>query len=116
MIDINLLQPGDEAEYDAALKTDAHSLLYGSIKYRDLLRQVTNCEDLYLIAKNRGEIVGILPVFLKRNSKYGDILNSLPFYGSNGGVMCRPDSGDAPIIKRKLLDAARQLALSLIHI
>jgi len=111
MIDINLLQTDDETEYETALKTDAHALLYGSIKYRNLLRQVTNCQDLYLIAKNQGEIVGILPFFLKRNSKYGDILNSLPFYGSNGGVMCRPAFGDNLAIKRKLLDAAHQLAI-----
>jgi hypothetical protein len=39
-----------------------------------------------------GECTGAFPMFLKRNFRYGNIINSLPFYGSNGGIVS--DQGD----------------------
>lgn len=109
-IQVELLLPKDEEEYEATLKTDEHALLYGSIKYRNLLRRVVNGEDYYLLAKEGGQTKGVFPTFLKRNPKYGNILNSLPFYGSNGGPICSPDMRNKEEIKRTLLNAFHDLA------
>lgn len=110
MIEITLLQQNDEEEYEAVLKTSEHALLYSSIKYRNLLRQVVGGEDYFLVAKQDGQIVGMFPAFLKRNSKYGNVLNSLPFYGSNGGAICSSSLLDTRSIKCQLLDAFQDLA------
>lgn len=111
MIEITLLQPEDEEEYETVLKTNEHNLLYSSIKYRNLLRRIVGGEDYYLIAKQDSQIVGIFPAFLKRNSKYGNVLNSLPFYGSNGGIICRSFLPNAQSIKQKLLSVFHDLAM-----
>lgn len=109
-VQIELLPPDDEEEYEATLKTDEHALLYSSIKYRNLLRQVVNGEDFYILAKEGGQIKGVFPTFLKRNSKYGSVLNSLPFYGSNGGPICNPTSRNREEIKHTLINAFHDLA------
>jgi hypothetical protein len=106
-----LLQPDDEEGYEAALKTNDTSLLYSSVKYRNLLRGVVDGEDYYLVAKQGGQVAGVLPAFLKRHARYGNVFNSLPFYGSNGGVTCGTVASDPLVVKRQLLGAFRDLAL-----
>jgi len=110
MIEITLLQQSDEEEYKAVLKTNEHASLYSSIKYRNLLRQVVGGEDYYLVAKQGGQIIGMFPIFLKSNSMYGNVLNSLPFYGSNGGSICSSSLSDTRSVKRQLLAAFHDLA------
>ena len=67
---------------------DPNTLIYASDKYRRLLRKHLNADDYYLVALNeKNKIVGALPTFIKRNNNYGNIINSLPFYGSNGGII-----------------------------
>jgi len=110
MLDVTTLQPGEEVEYEAVLRTNKHSLLYSSIKYRDFLRKVTGSEACYLVARREGQIVGMLPAFLKRNPDYGNVLNSLPFFGSNGGATCGADTRDKEDVKRLLIEAFHDLA------
>jgi len=111
-MEIALLKPDEEDEYERVLMSDEHTLLYASIKYRNLLRRIVGGKDFYLVAKDKGEIIGVLPTFLKYNPQYGNVINSLPFYGSNGGVICKASlsENDAKTVKRKLLQALRNLA------
>jgi hypothetical protein len=50
--------------------------------------------------------------FLKRNATYGHVLNSLPFYGSNGGVIVAPErsGADRDAIGRALVRGFRDVA------
>lgn len=76
------------AQYDDFLLQDDTTLLYASGKYRDMLRAVLGSNDRYLVAFSAGgEIVGALPAFVSGKCEYGSVLNSLPFYGSNGGIV-----------------------------
>ena len=98
-----LLTKERDAEYGQFLATDEHALAYSSIHYRRLLEAMTNAEPRYLAAlDDSGRIVGVLPAFLKRNSSFGNVLNSLPFFGSNGGIVTRRNCGQ---IGDTLLDA-----------
>ena len=76
-----------ESKYEDFLMNNEKTLLYVSNKYRKLLKQFLGAKDCYFLAVKNGEIVGALPAFLKVNSELGNVLNSLPFYGSNGGVI-----------------------------
>jgi hypothetical protein len=77
-----------DAEYDSFLHQSPTTLLYASAAYRNLLTAYLGAEPVYLGAKNeRGKLLAVLPAFLKKNPRYGNILNSLPYYGSNGGVI-----------------------------
>lgn len=84
---IKVLSKIEEDNYTKFLLKDERSLIYYSLKYRDLIKRITESEDIYLIAEKDGDILGVLPIFIKTSTKYGNILNSLPFYGSNGGVL-----------------------------
>lgn len=82
---VDILPKKDQYE-KFLLKTDK-SLIYHSLKFRDFLKSFIEAEDRYLVAKDNGSIVGVFPCFIKHNERYGNVLNSLPFYGSNGGII-----------------------------
>jgi hypothetical protein len=110
-IRIDLLDDKEEAIYDELIGSIEHSLLYVTLKYRDFLRRVLpQSRDRYLVAYQAGRMVGTLPAFIKSNATHGNVLNSLPFYGSNGGVQVSPEVGDPEAVKVRLLDAFGDLA------
>jgi len=87
-----------EAEYSKFVLERENISIYHSLIYRDLLSVCTGANAHYFIAiDNDNKIVGVLPSFVK-DGKHGKILNSLPFYGSHGGVI-----GDDKDIAKELL-------------
>ncbi len=108
-MDIEILTSADEQAYEAMLHEKADTLLYTSLKYRNLLRGYLDAEDCYLIAKQERGVIGALPLFLKKNRTYGNVLNSLPFYGSNGGVIVSPRVTDLETVIRALIEALHRL-------
>lgn len=84
-MDVVVLNAAWEAAYERFLCARPNRLLYASLRYRALLKALLHCEDEYLLAVNGGRIEGVLPLMkLKVASKV--VYNSLPYYGSNGGV------------------------------
>ena len=74
-------------------------MIYHSLKYKKLLLNVINGSSaIYLGAFKNDELVGILPSIIKE-TKVGCVINSLPFYGSNGGILT--SSNNSHLIKRK---------------
>ncbi|MFX0203447.1 MAG: peptidoglycan bridge formation glycyltransferase FemA/FemB family protein [Candidatus Hodarchaeota archaeon] len=96
-----------EAEYDDYLLNNEVTLFYVSNKYRKVLREFLEAEDFYFLAIDDNQIVGALPAFLRRNKRFGHILNSLPFYGSNGGIIEHQGRHD---VKKALLNAFNEFA------
>src|SRR2546426_8885966 len=85
---IELLGPSREEEYAALVHARSESLVYASLPYRNFLRCVLpTSRDVYLVADDGGRMVGVLPAFLATVEGRGKVLNSLPFFGSHGGVM-----------------------------
>lgn len=77
-----------DVEYERFILKNRYTLLYASCAYRDLLRDYLKAEPIYLgMMDGAGKLIAAMPTFLKSNEKYGNILNSLPFYGSNGGII-----------------------------
>lgn len=72
----------DGDEVDAFLRTRPEALFYYTTSYRNLLVELLECEDRTLVARDDGEICGVMPL-LYRDGVY----NSLPYYGSNGGPL-----------------------------
>ena len=74
-------------------------MLYHSESYGRFLKAVVpdaRCE--YLVALSDGEPVAALPTFIMVNETHGTVVNSLPFYGSHGGLLlspaCPPEAAD----------------------
>lgn len=105
VIEIELL---DAVKYDEFLKQDPSSLLYVSLPYLKLLQTFLACEVKILVSEKSGEIKGIFPIAIKRNATFGTVINSLPFYGSNGGMVVKgPDKDD---IRKALLEKFTEIA------
>jgi Acetyltransferase (GNAT) domain len=84
-MEITRLQSELAGAYDRYLLTRRGSLFYYCSKYKDFLKRLLGCEEEYLLAVDGGEIKGVLPL-MYREKDGGRVYNSLPYYGSNGGV------------------------------
>ena len=94
--------------YNEFLKKSKKSMLFHSLSYRKFLKiTFPDCEDYYFCAFKGKEIQAILPIFIK-SGKYGKIANSLPFFGSHGGIIYRGDKINENC-KIKLLDSLDKL-------
>jgi hypothetical protein len=107
---ISLLHPEDESLWEQLVLDSPLGMFYHSIKWLHLLSDFTGAVPLHLVAKQDGRLVGILPVFL-RKGKWGNVLNSSPFYGSHGGIIVHPDGSESEV-KKQLLDAFKEIAIS----
>jgi hypothetical protein len=99
VIEVEALSPAEDAAWDAFLLECDGGLLYYSTRYRDLLLDELGCEAEYLVAREEGEIRGVLPLMWSEDG--GDrVLNSLPYYGSHGAPLVT-----SPDAERALIDA-----------
>jgi len=92
--------------YDRYLLGQDGSLFYYSSKYKNFLKHLLGCEEEYLLAVQDGAIHGVCPLMYLAG-KAGRVYNSLPYYGSNGGIMA--DNSDAYAL---LASAYRAIAAS----
>jgi Acetyltransferase (GNAT) domain len=93
-IDVQLLADKDEQEYTQFVSALPYSMVYGSLAYRDFLREaLPGARDAYLVARDNEVIVGVLPTFVSAFGEAGALLNSLPFFGSHGGPMVAEKGG-----------------------
>lgn len=88
---INTLTKNKEKQYSDFLLKIHDSLFYASLKYRSFLKDYLACDDEYFLIEEKDQIKGVLPI-LKRKTERGVIINSLPYYGSNGGIIASDDS------------------------
>jgi hypothetical protein len=97
MIEIEHLLPAGDAAWDAFVLECDGGLIYYSSRYRDLLLTELGCEAEYLLAREGGEICGVLPMMWSENG--GErVLNSLPYYGSHGSPLANSRKAERALI------------------
>ena len=97
-----------ENDYESFVLSFPSSLLYQSMSYRHLIEETIHGQSRYLIAVNEeNQIVGALPAFMSDDKGLGRTLNSLPFFGSNGGVITGDNTG---LVAKKLLNEFNRIA------
>lgn len=103
---VELLTDGDVQAWDNYAMRHTRSLFNCSIQFRRFLLNLLgpHCVPFYLVAKDAGLIVGILPAFVCKGVA-GPVLNSMPWFGSNPGVLADYDQ-----IKEQLLKAFMDIA------
>lgn len=105
---VEVLTPESEQDYDNFVRSIPTSLFYASLGYRTLLTHFLAAEEHYLIARDSDQrIVGVLPAFVLEVPGKGCVANSLPFYGSHGGVVTSDTSG---LVAKCLLEHFRDFA------
>lgn len=73
------------SSYNTFLESMSATLYY-SLPFKNLLEDFLQCSSHYMVALEGDKVCGILPL-MSKNGLYGEVLNSLPFYGSNGGII-----------------------------
>ena len=87
-MEVRLLDKRYETDYSEFLQSSENSMFFQPLKFRDCLKGVmgTNVKDIYFLLYENEKIIAAVPAFVKQGYK-GKILNSLPFYGSNGSII-----------------------------
>jgi len=80
------LTPQWEHDYERFVQSHPAALLYHSLRYRDFLVSMLGCTPRYVLAVLDHRVVGTFPVMVAEGP-HGVVLNSLPYYGSNGGSL-----------------------------
>lgn len=84
---VEIEQKVDSEEYQSFLKEKRDSTFYHSIKHLTFLSDLLNSKPNFVTARQGTKLLGIMPFFVK-DSIYGKVVNSLPFFGSYGGCVC----------------------------
>ena len=93
LLRVDALSAERHLEYDEFVRCHRNALLYQSSKFQLFVSTILNCELATLLCIDSSDtILGALPLMAMRGS-FGVVYNSLPFYGSNGGVIA--DDKDA---------------------
>ncbi|MBO9536969.1 GNAT family N-acetyltransferase [Herbaspirillum sp.] len=102
---IEALTPDFAERYEAFLLARPETLLYQSWRYQNLLIDLLGCRQQSLLAlDDNDQLLAVLPL-MSMDGPFGTVLNSLPFYGSNGGLV-----GKDPNARAGLIDAYTQMA------
>ena len=97
---IEVLTPFLAERYEAFLLSRPETLLYQSWRYQSLLIGLLGCRQQGLLALDgSGNPLAALPL-MAMDGPLGTVLNSLPFYGSNGGLI-----GEDPVARTELIAA-----------
>lgn len=96
-VSVTLLRPEHELAYERFVVSHPHVLVFYTLRYRDLLCELLGCSPRYAIALRGERIVGVLPL-MEKDGLYGRVLNSLPYFGSNGGALTSDVEAEAALV------------------
>ncbi len=71
---------------DEFLLNDKLNLIYSSPKYIFLIEKISNANHKIIAKIDHNTIKGLMP-FIEKHGPFGKVVNSLPYYGSHGGVI-----------------------------
>ena len=117
MIRIEDLTPHYAERYEEFLLARPETLLFQSWRYQSLLVKILGCRQQGLLAlDNAGHIQAALPL-MAMDGPLGTVLNSLPFYGSNGALIGQDRAARAALMVayRNLVQGPGMAASTLIE-
>ena len=102
-LEITELEKEDEKAWDAYVRSSHTSTFYHQIGWRNVVEKTYKHKPIYLVAKEEGEIKGVLPLFLMKSFIFGKKLVSVPF-AAYGGVCA-----DNETVERALVEEAKRI-------
>jgi len=93
-MEINI-KNNDEVFLKDYVNNSKDSLFYTSFEFIDLISTHLGAESFWIVAQEDNEILGVLPFLESKAGKFGTVFNSLPYYGSNGGVIQSKENVEA---------------------
>lgn len=89
----------DFDEYSDFLKTSRDSTFYHSAKHLSFLAEILNSKPNFITVRENNKLIGVMPFFVKE-SIYGKVINSLPFFGSYGGFISENSESQKQILEQ----------------
>ena len=84
-------------KYDELLENNSCTF-YQSSKHLKFLQKLLKIKAEFVTAIENDKLIGVLPLF-RNKTKFGTVINSLPFFGSYGGVISDKEEAKKNIIK-----------------
>jgi FemAB-related protein (PEP-CTERM system-associated) len=103
-MDISLLTPGLEKQWDDLIANFPDATLAHDFRWRNVVERTYHHIPYYLMALQDGILCGILPLFLIRSKLFGRFLTTAPYIG-DGGLLA-----DDVETAGNLVDAAQKVA------
>ena len=104
MIEVLELKKHDEKIWDEFVHKSNDTTFYHQIAWKYVIKESYGFKPIYLIAEEKGEIRGILPLFLIKSRLFGRKLISVPFAPYGGAC------ADNMLIERCLIEESKELA------
>lgn len=104
-------------QYETFLLAQPESLLYQSSRYQNLLIDLLGCRQESILALDEtGNIQAALPLMAK-DGFLGTVVNSLPYFGSNGGLIGNNSTARCALITayNKIIETPSMAASTLIE-
>ena len=86
-MDLNIIRGRGDDEISDYVSGCPNSLVYSCPSFIDLVSNHLGGSPGWIFAKNEKGISGALPFVQSKEGGLGTVFNSLPYYGSNGGVL-----------------------------
>ena len=85
-VEVVALSEEHEPAYARFVEAHPAALISYTLGYRDLLVDLLACRARYAVALREDAVVGVMPL-MSLDGEAGTVLNSLPYFGSNGGPL-----------------------------
>lgn len=84
---VTTLELDQKSDYQEFLSKVPNAMFYHTIKFRQFLAKIcSNIKFEYILLYENQKLVAALPLVVKLGS-VGSVINSLPFFGSHGGIL-----------------------------
>ena len=100
-IEIYELERREEKEWDVYVLKHPNSTFFHQIGWRNVVQETYKHKPIYLVAKEDGNIKGILPLFLMKGVIFGTKLVSVPF-APYGGVCADDEMAEKMLIEEAI--------------
>ncbi|MBF0422533.1 MAG: FemAB family PEP-CTERM system-associated protein [Magnetococcales bacterium] len=111
---VRTLQPQDMAAWDRFALATEPATFFHRAGWKTVVEQAFGHQTHYLLAENKGTIVGILPLGRIKSRLFGDTLISIPF-GVYGGVVAA-DKQVALLLEQAAMELAQRLGVGALEI
>lgn len=108
MINIDIIEGAGGEELRGYMLLNPSTLVYAEPRFLDLITHHLCANLIWMVARRNSKIVGFL-VFIVKDGPLGPVFNSLPYFGSNGGVI---QAEEDIASKTALIDAFYKMAIN----
>lgn len=97
-------------DIDQLLAISNNELIHYSSKYLEFISKVTDSTEFICItARINNELQGFVPLALKFDAAFGTVANSLPYFGSHGGLFVGSNCSDGDAVTQALIFGIKEL-------